>query len=101
MNTAVQVTSEKGDMNTCYQNKYGINMSDQRGGSYPTTMLSKYGSVQGGDLCFSVQVMKKNFDGYNGWSQFRDGWGVDCPNSNEEWPNAWYGSPCFLAVWIK
>ena len=101
MGRAVTVTSEDGEINTCYQNKYGMNPSSDYGAAYPATLFTiNLGYTRGNDVCMGVGVFKRTNYILNGWN-CPNGFGYDCPRDNNEWPNPDYGYNCFLSVWIK
>jgi hypothetical protein len=94
----VTVTSEDGLSSTCYHNKFGLGPRDAHGAPYPATTYEHTGLARAGDRCITVMTLT-SLATFNGWTGALNS--RDCPGSNRDWPNANYGTECFLAVWIK
>ena len=94
----MNVTSSNGTVSSCYQNVHGIGPLQDHGVSFPSTVLNAEGYTAANDGCVSVMTMSIG-SSYHDWIQ--NGNGRDCPGSNTDWPNANYGTNCFLAVWIS
>ena len=94
----VTVTSEDGLTSNCIQNKYGLGPRQDHGAPYPAATYESTGLAGVNDRCMTVLTMPVGLN-YNGWRGGSNG--RDCPRDNADWPNANYGTDCFLAVWIK